>query len=76
MSNSYHYTMLIQWSDEDDAYLVSFPEWEGIVFNPITHGDTYGEAVSNGEEALEGLIVSLTQHGEPLPERRPVLSAA
>ena len=35
------YSMVIQWSEEDDAFLVTLPEWEGRVFNPVTHGETY-----------------------------------
>ena len=42
------YSMVIQWSEEDAAYLVTLLEWEGRVFNPVTHGDTYEEAVRNG----------------------------
>ncbi len=42
MSNNYdHYTMVIQWSEEDNAYIVTVPELPGC----ITHGDTYEEAV-------------------------------
>ncbi len=76
MNVTSRYTMVIFWSEEDDAYLVSLPDWDGISMNPVTHGDTYAEAVRNGEEALEGLVASMTKHGEPLPQRRPVLSAA
>lgn len=62
--------MLVQWSDEDQAYLVTLPEWEGRVFGPVTHGETYEEAVKNGRVALESLIASASKHGEPLPEPR------
>ena len=62
------YTMMIQWSDEDRAYVVSLPEWEGRVFNPVTHGATYEEAAKNGLEVLEGVIAVALDHGEPLPE--------
>lgn len=43
-----HYSMLIEWSEEDDAYVVSFPEFPGA----HTHGTTYVEAVKNGQEVL------------------------
>jgi len=59
--------MLIQWSDEDQAYLVTLPEWEGRVFGPVTHGDTYEQAVRNGREAMAALIASAEKHGESLP---------
>jgi len=60
--------MLIQWPDEDAAFLVTLPEWEGRVFNPVTHGDTYEEAARNGQIALEVLVFVARKHGEPLPE--------
>jgi predicted RNase H-like HicB family nuclease len=40
-----HYSLLIQRSDEDQAYLVTLPEWEDRVLGPVTHGDTYEEAL-------------------------------
>jgi antitoxin HicB len=73
------YAMLIQWSDEDDAYLVSLPEWEGRVFNPVTHGDDYAEAARNGLDAITALTESARNHGEALPEPnvyRPLVRAS
>ncbi len=69
------YMMVIQWSDEDQAYLVSLPDWEGRVNNPVTHGDTYQEAVSNGLDAITALTESAIQHGETLPEPNVVSSS-
>ena len=74
MSERSRYSMLIQWSEEDQAYLVTLPEWEGRVFGPVTHGDTYEEAVRNGREAMAALIASAEKHSEPLP--RPQVFAA
>ena len=68
MSEQLHYSMLIQWSNEDQAYVVSFPEWDDRVFNPVTHGKSYEEAVKNGQEALIGLVASARKHNEQLPE--------
>ncbi len=67
MNEQLHYSMLIQWSDEDRAYLVTLPEWAGRVFGPVTHGDTYEEAVKNGNEVLAMLVESAQEDGEPLP---------
>ncbi|MGH2516553.1 MAG: type II toxin-antitoxin system HicB family antitoxin [Ktedonobacterales bacterium] len=67
------YSMLIQWSDEDQAYLVSLPEWNPL---PLTHGDTYEEAVRRGHEVLEMLVESRREHGEPLPAPRIYASAS
>jgi antitoxin HicB len=67
MSTPLRYTMLIQWSDADNAYLVTLPEWASRVLGPVTHGDSYEEAVKHGHEALEALIASAQKHGETLP---------
>jgi predicted RNase H-like HicB family nuclease len=60
-----HYTIIIQWSDEDQCYVVSLPEWGEFCH---THGDTYEEAVKNAQEVLELLIETSTEDGEPLPK--------
>jgi predicted RNase H-like HicB family nuclease len=59
------YCMIIQWSDEDQVYVVSLPE-----FGPYakTHGETYEEAARQGTEVLELLIESSATDGDPLPE--------
>ena len=62
-----HYSMLIEWSEEDQAYLVTLPEWADRVMMPATHGSTYGEAVQHGQEVLELLVNSALRDGEPLP---------
>jgi len=62
-----HYSMLIEWSEEDQAYLVILPEWADRVTMPATHGGTYGEAVLHGQEVLELLVNSAIRDGEPLP---------
>ena len=64
--NKLKYQMVIQWSDEDDCFLVAFPDFPGSYWR--THGDTYDEAFANGKEALESLIVSYKSIDEPLPE--------
>jgi antitoxin HicB len=56
--------MLIQWSDEDQAYIVTLPEFSDC----RTHGETYEEAVKNGEEVLNLLIDTYRTQGKPLPE--------
>ena len=48
-----HYSMLIEWSEEDQAYLVTLPEWADRVMMPATHESTYSEAVQQGQEVLE-----------------------
>ncbi len=59
------FSMVIQWSDEDQVYVVSLPE-----FGPYakTHGSTYEEAARQGQEALESLLETYRSDGRPLPE--------
>jgi antitoxin HicB len=59
------YTIVIQWSDEDQCYVVSLPEWGEFCH---THGDTYEEAFKNAQEVLELLIASAEEDGEQLPK--------
>lgn len=68
--------MLIQWSDADQAFLVTLPEWQDRVFGPVTHARTYEEAVRNGREALELLIESAIEHREALPAPQPWMASA
>ena len=62
---SQHYSIVIQWSDEDNAYLVILPE-----FGPQlqTHGDTYDEALKNAQEVLELLNETYQAEGWELPQ--------
>jgi len=55
--------MVIQWSDEDQVYVVTFPEFGGC----RTHGETYKKAAKAGQEVLELLIETATEEGEQLP---------
>ena len=57
------YSMLIQWSDEDQVFVVTLPEFGGC----MTHGDSYEDAAKNGREVLELLIESYEAEGCPFP---------
>jgi antitoxin HicB len=57
------YSMLIQWSDEDQAFVVILPEFGGCK----THGETYEEAAKHGQKVLQLLIQSAIEDGETLP---------
>ena len=59
------YTMLIEWSDEDQVYIVTLAE-----FDCKTHGETYIEAVKNGEEVLEMLLESFEKDHLPAPPQQ------
>ncbi|AUB34787.1 putative nuclease of the RNAse H fold, HicB family [Nostoc flagelliforme CCNUN1] len=43
------YTIVIQWSDEGECFVVSLPEWGEFCH---THGDTYEEAFKNAQEVV------------------------
>jgi predicted RNase H-like HicB family nuclease len=63
--NAPRYTVIIQWSDEDQAYVVSLPEWGSSC---KTHGRTYEEAAKKAQEVLDLLIESHDPDNEgPLP---------
>jgi antitoxin HicB len=64
--SKFKYQMLIQWSSEDNCFLVGFADFPGQPFR--THGGTYQEAVANSAEALESLIMAYEATGEALPE--------
>ena len=49
------YRILIQWSEEDKCYVVSIPEFTDY-YQPVTHGDTYEEALQNAQEVLELML--------------------
>ncbi|MBW4692341.1 MAG: type II toxin-antitoxin system HicB family antitoxin [Lyngbya sp. HA4199-MV5] len=62
------YTVIIQWSEDDRCFVVTLPEFQDTVMQPVTHGDTYEEALKNAQEVLELLVESASQEGTPLPE--------
>jgi predicted RNase H-like HicB family nuclease len=61
--DSKHYSMVIEWSDEDQAYIVTVPELPGCK----THGDTYEEAVQQGQDAIESWIMAAIADNDPIP---------
>ena len=66
-----HYSMNIQWSVEDEAYIVTVPELPGC----ITHGATYEEAVRQGQDAIATWIGGSQEWGLPIPEPRVLKTA-
>ena len=57
------YALVIAWSDEDDAYLVSVPDLPRLQ----THGATPEEAAAMGVEAVAVWLSAMRDLGEPIP---------
>lgn len=64
------YSMTIQWSDEDQLFLVTIPEFSSLVLMPCTHGGTREEAIKNGEEVIEMYLEAWRVEDQPIPEPR------
>jgi predicted RNase H-like HicB family nuclease len=58
--------MYIQWSEEDNAYIVTVPELPGC----RTHGETYEEAVQQGKDAIASWIMVAKELGRSVPPPR------
>ncbi|BCL80046.1 HicB family protein [Ktedonobacteria bacterium brp13] len=61
--NPFHYSMNIQWDEDDQIFVVSVPELPGC----MTHGRTYEEALQNAKEAIEGWIEVAKNEGWTIP---------
>lgn len=60
------YTVIIQWSEEDNCFVVLLPEFDDVM-QPVTHGETYEEAIQNAQEVIELLVETYQEEGKPLP---------
>ena len=58
------YSMLISWSEEDQAYIVSVPELPGC----MADGKTPEEAVKEAQTVIELWIETALEDGETIPE--------
>jgi predicted RNase H-like HicB family nuclease len=59
--------MVVQWSDEDNLFLVTIPEFAERVMMPCTHRKTREEAIHNGEEVIEMYLEAWEFDGESIP---------
>ena len=57
------YPIVIYWSDEDQLYLVSLPDFGGVT----SHGKTAAEAAERGNEMAAEWIDSYRQAGKAIP---------
>jgi len=60
--------MVVQWSDEDQLFLVTIPEFADLVVMPCTHGKTREKAIRNGEEVIEMYLEPRQTEGEFIPQ--------
>lgn len=70
MSETLHYSILIEWSTEDQANVVVLPEWADSYAMPVANGATYEEAAPRGRNALENYIRFAQEDSRPLPRPR------
>ena len=61
------YPLLIEWSPEDDAFIVSVPDMPGV----HTHGATREEAAAMGDEVVAIILGYLRETGRPVPPPSP-----
>ena len=62
------YSMIVQWSNEDQLFLVTIPEFADRVVMPCTHGKSREAAIRNGEEVIEMYLEACLAEGESIPE--------
>ena len=67
---SHHYSILIEWSADDLAYVVLLPEWADRYVMPVGDGATYEEALASARDALATFIQFAQEDGKPLPAPR------
>jgi predicted RNase H-like HicB family nuclease len=58
------YSFNIIWSDEDENYIATVPEFNGL----SAHGDTPEEAIEEANVALEGFLEVFKEDGCEVPE--------
>ena len=65
---SHQYEVLIQWSDEDRAFVARVPELPGC----MAHGSTKATAQENIEQAIAFWLETAREYGDPVPEPQRV----
>ncbi len=61
-----NYSIVIQWSQKDNCFVASLPEWN----NKNTSGESYEQALANAKKMLATLIESSKSQGESLPQAK------
>jgi predicted RNase H-like HicB family nuclease len=58
------YEVIIDWSDEDEAFVAEVPELAGC----MADGRTYQEALANVELVIQEWIETAKELGRPIPQ--------
>jgi predicted RNase H-like HicB family nuclease len=66
MKPGYRYEVIIDWSDEDVAFIAEVPELPGCAAD----GPTYAEAITNVEVIIREWIETARERGRAIPEPR------
>lgn len=64
------YSIVIMWSDRDNCYIATVPEFPRV----SAHGDTPEDALREVGIALQGAMEAYAEEGWPLPEPRKYLA--
>lgn len=66
------YSLLLQWSEEDNCYLATCPEFQHVLNmgGGFTHGDNWEETAKMATEAMTLVVQSFEETGDPLPKPR------
>ena len=67
LDQAQRYAMEMEWSPEDDAFIVSFPDVPGV----RTHGSTRVEAAEMGEDAIISWLTAMIDAGRPVTPPSP-----
>ena len=61
-----NYSIVIQWSQKDNCFVASLPEWN----NQNTSGESYEQALANAQKVLATLIELSKSQGQSLPQAK------
>jgi predicted RNase H-like HicB family nuclease len=64
------YTIIVQWSDEDQLFLITVPDFADRVVMPCASGKTREEAIYIGEEVIEMYLEAWQIENKFIPEPR------
>ena len=60
----YKYERIVQWSEEDGAFIVEVPELPGC----MADGETVGDAIANAEVVIREWIETAEERGQEIPQ--------